>query len=258
MDDAALGAAVRALRQRRGWRQADLAARAGVSASLIGLLESSGAERVSVRALRRIARALDLRLGWDAGSRSQELARLRDADHARLGELLARRLEAFGWVLVAEASFNHYGERGRIDILAFNPNTNALLVVELKTVVVDVQATLGGLSVKSRVAPFVARGFGWRSSNVVPGLVIADTTTNRRRITEHDRLFARLGLRGRSALHWLQQPVGRPDGLLIALKAPNPNPVDARRAGRQRVRQRPAPARSTATNSSSSNGHGPA
>lgn len=40
-------------------------------------------------------------------------------------------------------SFNHYGDRGRYDILAFHPPTGILLVVEVKTGIGDVQATLG-------------------------------------------------------------------------------------------------------------------
>jgi transcriptional regulator with XRE-family HTH domain len=171
MDDAALGAALRALRHRRGWRQADLAERAAVSRSLVALLQSGAVERLSLPAARRIAAALGIRLRWDVGFRAQELARLRDAVHARLGEHLARRLETLGWLVAAEASFNNYGERGRIDLLAYSPVARLLVVIELKTIVVDVQATLGGLSVKTRVAPAVARGLGWRPSAVLPALV---------------------------------------------------------------------------------------
>lgn len=236
MDDAALGAALRALRHRRGWRQTDLAKRAAVSDSLVALLESGAAERLSLPAVRRIAAALDVRLRWDVGFRAQELARLRDADHARLGELLVRRLEGLGWLVVPEASFNHYGERGRIDLLAYHPTTRILLVVELKTTILDVQAALGDLSVKTRVASVVARELRWRPLAVLPLLAVAETTTNRRRIADHARLFARLSLRGRSALQWLRNPAGLPDGLLILVELPKSKDAGLRRAGRQRVR----------------------
>jgi transcriptional regulator with XRE-family HTH domain len=39
VDDAALGLVIRLLRQRRGWRQRDLGLRAGVSATLVSILE---------------------------------------------------------------------------------------------------------------------------------------------------------------------------------------------------------------------------
>jgi transcriptional regulator with XRE-family HTH domain len=210
MDDAALGASIRALRHRRGWRQADLSRGARVSPSLISALEAGHVDRISLPAVRRVAGALDLRLGWDAGFRGSELARLRDADHARTGELLVRRLERLGWCVNAEVSFNSYGERGRIDILAYHPATRTLLVLEIKTVIVEVQAILGGLSVKQRVAPAVARSLGWRPAAVVPALVVTETTTNRRRLAEHERLFARFTLRGRSGWRGCVHPSARP------------------------------------------------
>jgi transcriptional regulator with XRE-family HTH domain len=111
MNDAELGGVIRALRHRRGWRQTDLAAKAGVSASLISLLERGSASSLSVHGLRRIGSALDLRLTWDAGYRGAELARLRDADHARLAEWLTQRLDAFGWTVVALPDRNAVGVR---------------------------------------------------------------------------------------------------------------------------------------------------
>jgi transcriptional regulator with XRE-family HTH domain len=236
VNDSELGGVVRALRHRRGWRQKDLAGRAGVSASLIGLVERGRADRLSVGGLRRIGSALDLRLGWDAGYRGAELARLRDADHAHLAEWMARRLEEFGWTPVPEASFNHFGDRGRIDLLAFHGATGTLLVVEIKTVIAEVQNLLGTLNVKERVAASVARSLGWRPARTVPCLVLAESTTNRRRLAAHARLFANLGMRGTGAVAWLRRPESAPSGLLMLVKVPNRNPVGVRRAGRQRVR----------------------
>ena len=185
MDDAALGAVVRSLRRRRGWRQTDLARLAGVSDTLIGLLEGGGAERLGVRRVRQVCAALDIRLGWDAGYRRAELAKLRDERHAALAEQLTRELQARGWLVAPEVSFNEYGDRGRIDLLAYDPRSRTLLVVEIKTVLPDVQELLGGLDVKRRVAGKVARRMGWQAASVVPVIALAATTTNRRRIADH-------------------------------------------------------------------------
>jgi hypothetical protein len=174
--------------------------------------------------------------GGTLGYRGAELARLRDADHSRLAEWLTRRLETTGWVVVPEASFNHYGDRGRIDLLAFHSATATLVVVEVKTVIADIQDLLGALNTKNRVAPTVARSLGWRAARSIPFLVVAATTTNRRRLVAHARLFAGLGLRGKGAVAWLRQPEGAPSGLLLLVKLPNRNGVGVRRAGRQRVR----------------------
>jgi transcriptional regulator with XRE-family HTH domain len=236
VNDAELGGIVRALRHRRGWRQIDLASEAGVSAALVGLFERGRADSISVRNIRRIGSALELRLGWDAGYRGPELARLRDADHARLAEWLARRLERDGWTVVPEASYNHYGDRGRVDLLAFHPTTQTLVVVEVKTVIAEIQDLLGALSTKERVAPGIARSLGWRAAQTVPFLVVAESTTNRRRLTAHARLFARLGVRGKSAVAWIRRPDSAPSGLLLLVKLPDHNRGGARRAGRQRVR----------------------
>jgi hypothetical protein len=197
-----------------------------------------------VRTIRNVARALDIRLVWDAGFRGSELARLRDADHARLTEWLVRRLERLGWIAAAEVSFNNYGERGRIDVLAYHPATRTLLVVEVKTLIVEVQVILGGVSVKHRVAPSVARSMGWRPAAVVSALVVLEGRTNRRRLAQHERLFARFSLRGRAAVAWLRQPAGAPEGLMMLVDSSDRSQVGARRSGRQRVRLRTSHARS--------------
>ena len=197
--------------------------------------------------MRRIGSALDIRLGWDAGFRGAELRRLRDADHARLAEWLTGRFERSGWTVVPEASFNHYGDRGRIDLLAFHPVTGTLVVVEVKTVIADIQELLGTLNAKERVAPVLARSLGWRAARVVPFLIVAESTTNRRHLVAHARLFGRFALRGKGAVAWIRRPDGTPSGLLLLVKSPDRSGVGVRRAGRQRVRLRQA---STSVNGS--------
>jgi hypothetical protein len=67
-------------------------------------------------------------------------------------------------------------------------------------------------------------------------LVVVESSTNRRRIAAHERLFARLTLRGSAALAWLRHPTGAPTGVLLFRASRNHNMVGVRRAGRQRVR----------------------
>lgn len=224
------------LRQRRGWRQVDVSAQSGVSAALIGLLERGGAGRCSVRSVRRVASVLELDLSWDVGWRGAELDRLRDRDHAAVANLVKGGLEQRGWLVEAEVSFSRYGERGRIDLLAFHPIARILLVMEIKTVVADIQQLLGGLDVKARLAPALAATRGWRGVAIVPCVVLVDGSTARRRVRDHASLFARFVLRGRAATAWLRTPTGRPTGLLLYVNLPYRNPRSVRRAGRQRVR----------------------
>jgi len=237
--------AIRARRHRRGWRLVDLAAAAGVGASACSALERGRVSDMTVRAARAIAAAVDLPLDWDIGWRRQEVDRLLDHDHSALAARVIRRLEAWSWTVRAEVSFNRYGDRGRIDLLAIHPASGTLLVVELKTVVVDGQDVLGSLDVKARVAPIVAREIGWVPRSVVPALLVADGTTNRRRLRTLDPLLGRYRLRGYAAVGWLRRPSGRPPtGLLILTKLPDGAGTDARRAGRRRVRLSRADSRS--------------
>jgi hypothetical protein len=214
-----------------------------VSASLVSLLEAGRADRLTVRAAKAVCKAAGLELRWDVGYRRAELDRLRDRDHAALAEWLVGFLSRVGWQAVVEVSFNHYGDRGRIDVLAYEPASRTLLVIEIKTLIADIQELLGSVDVKVRVAGFPARSLGWRPERVVPVLVVADTTTNRRRLATHAHLFARFALRGRSIRPWLRQPQFAPEGILLITRHPYANDVRARRAGRQRVR----PSRRTAS-----------
>jgi transcriptional regulator with XRE-family HTH domain len=239
MDDRRLGIAVRARRHQRGWRLDDLAAAAGVGPGVCGLLERGHAGRLSVRTARAIVGAVDLPLAWDIGWQRQEIERLLDADHSSLAAAIAHELQAAGWSIRSEVSFNHFGDRGRIDILAFHPPTRILLVIEIKTLVVDAQDLLGSLDVKARVAPTVLEGIGWqRSAAVIPAIVLADGSTVRRHVQRLGPLLGRYGLRGREATAWLAHPVLGHTGLLIFRKLPFRNGVDRRRAGRRRVRIR--------------------
>jgi hypothetical protein len=171
--------------------------------------------------------------------------RLLDHDHSALSARFADGLTAAGWVVRAEVSFNHYGERGRIDLLAVHPPSGATLVIEVKTALVDAQAVLGTLDVKARVAPVGARELGWRPSQVVLAIFFLDGTTVRRHIRRLASLFARYRLRGHAARRWLRAPAEPVDGLLILAKLPNRNGVDRRRAGRRRIRVRSSAAGGT-------------
>ena len=83
MDLVRLGLGIRALRRRRGWRQADLATAAHVGQTTVSLLERGHLQHVSVPALLSVAAALDARLDISIRWRAGDLDRLLDAGHAR-------------------------------------------------------------------------------------------------------------------------------------------------------------------------------
>jgi transcriptional regulator with XRE-family HTH domain len=207
MDPVRFGRAVRALRRRRGWRQEDLAASAGLSRAAVSRIESGRCDRSTVKTLESLSLALgatmDLRLNWNG----EALDRLLDSAHARLVELTVVRLEVCGWETAPEISFNIAGERGSIDALALHRPTGSLLVVEVKSVVPDIQAMLAGLDRKARLASQVAHERGWPSESVSRLLMIGDGRTARRRVAAFEATFRRAyPTRGWEVDRWLRAP----------------------------------------------------
>ena len=154
------GSDVRLLRRRRGWSQRRLAAEARVSRWAVAAVEG-GVRTDFGSSLIAITAALGGYLSVRILYQGEALDRLRDRRHAALIDAMVRRLRADGWDVVTEVSFNLYGERGSIDILAFHAATRALLVIEVKTVVPDVGGMLSTLDRKVRLAPDIARERGW-------------------------------------------------------------------------------------------------
>ena len=100
-------------------------------------------------------------------------------------------------------------ERGVIDILAWHAASRTLLVIELKTELVDVQETVGTLDRKRRLAAQVAAERGWKPAAVSVWLVIADSRTNQRRVAAHRAMLrAAYPVDGRTIGRWLQAPSG--------------------------------------------------
>src|ERR1035437_7252070 len=153
MDRQRLGRSVRALRQRLGWRQEDLARRCSVSQSTVSRIERGMVAGTGLDAIERVVVGLggelDVRVRW----RGEDLDRLLDAVHAAIGERLVELLEALGWRCVAEVTFWIRGEKGSIDLLAWHPATGRLLVVETKSVVPDLQQMLASPDRQVRLAP---------------------------------------------------------------------------------------------------------
>lgn len=235
MDGARIGRSLRAIRVRLGWRQSDLGKRAGVSTSFISKLERGLARSTDIERLERVCRALgadlDVRVRW----RGEGLDRLLDEAHAVLVNRMVAVLRAAGWKVAVEVTFNVFGDRGSIDIFAWHQQFEAALVVEVKSVVPDAQATLMPLDRKTRLGAKLARDQGWNARSVSRLLVVADQTANRRRVNRLAAMFdAALPLRGRAVRDWLRAPVGSISALLFLPDSP-PGSVRRAATGRQRV-----------------------
>jgi transcriptional regulator with XRE-family HTH domain len=240
MDDLRVAAAFRSVRLRRRLRQSDVAAAAGVSRGFISLLERGHLERASLRAVRRVAAALEIRIEVLARWRGGDLDRLLNARHSALHESMSRLFEGLpGWVAAPEVSFAVYGERGVIDILAWHAPTRSLLVIELKTELVDLQELVGTADRKRRLAARVARERGWQAATVSCWLVVANTRTNRRRVDAHRAMLrAAFPETGGALRAWLVQPRGA-IAALSYWSAANPRGAAHPRGAPKRVRRPP-------------------
>ena len=234
--------AVRALRLKRGWRQADLARQAGCTRQAISRLETGQPGLLKLATLDAIAQALggalDVVVRWEGAA----LDRMLDAAHARIVEIVVAQLRSLGWETQLEVSFNHFGDRGRVDVLACHRASGALLVVEVKTALGDLQETLGRLDVKVRLGSVLADSVGWpRPRSTLPALVLADTRGVRALVARHPAAFTRFPIRGRQALAWLRHPASPgPAGLLWFVNLPDVTGVSTTRARRVRLaRTRP-------------------
>ncbi len=252
MDDVRIGRALRALRLRRGLTQRELAALVGVSQSAISLAERGHLDRLSIRTVRRIFAALDARFEGLVTWRGGALDRLLDERHAALVETVVRDLRAAGWEVLVEVSFNHYGDRGSIDVLALHRASRCGVVGEVKSGLTVIEETNRRLDVKVRLAPtLIEERFGVRPVAVGRLLVLPRSTTSFRRVARLSATFdAVLPGRTAEARRWIRDPRGPFAGIAFV---PSMNGGGQRSGGRARagtVAAQSRPRRSAAAPSS--------
>jgi hypothetical protein len=183
-------------------------------------------------AVERHASVFGLRVDIRLIGRAGQLVRVADEEHAAIVEAVAAWFRSEGFETEAEASFSEWGERGRIDLLAFDPLTGTVVIVEVKTALLDLQELFGGINVKERLAVSVAERRGWVVRRRVTALAVADSSANREIVRRHPTLFGAFAVKrlSRAALNaeqrvlsWVSHgEASRPPWL----------------AGRQRVRAR--------------------
>jgi transcriptional regulator with XRE-family HTH domain len=206
-----VGRLVRHLRVRRGMRQEDLACAAGVSRSTVSRLERGGAASLRLASVAAVATALGGRVRLVVQADGADGDRMLASRHAALHEDVARYLRGVGgWEVAPEVTFSVYGERGSIDIFARHAASRTLLVIELKTELVDANELLATLDRKVRLAERIARGRGWIPAVVTSWVVMAEGRTNRRRVGAHrEMLRGALPADGRSVGTFLAAPSGQ-------------------------------------------------
>jgi hypothetical protein len=138
---------------------------------------NEGTYRLSIKTVRAAFVAVDVGFEVHVAWRGGDFDRVLDEDYARMVSTFAERLQALAWATYPEVTFSEYGERGSIDILALVPTRKSALVVEVKTQITSVEATLRRLDVKMRLASRVVfEREGWRPSVIASLLVVRDGT----------------------------------------------------------------------------------
>jgi hypothetical protein len=118
-------------------------------------------------------------------------------------------------------------------VLAWHPTLRALLIIEVKTRITDMQAMLTSLSKKVRVVPTaVARERGWERRVLGHVVVLLDTRANRSTVASHRATFdTTLPRRTRDVRAWVRSPTTDLAGLWFLALRPEP-PTDRDRRTR--------------------------
>jgi transcriptional regulator with XRE-family HTH domain len=171
--------------------QQQLGEAVGVTHGYIAKIES-GQANPALQLVERIADALDIelelvgRVPTVIGDRRQ-----RDLVHARCSAYADRRLRASGWSTAREVEIAHGRSHGWIDLLAFDPRTGILLVIEVKTRLDDVGSAERQLGWYERSAPFVGARLGWRPRRTIGWLLVLASEEVERAIGLNRELLAR-------------------------------------------------------------------
>ncbi len=174
-----VGKAIRDLRLLVGLTQKALGEQVGQTQGWISRIERGRIEDITFGTAERLLGVLGARLvvAVDApffGDRRRQ----REPAHSRMSAHVARRLRREGWHVAVEVEVGGNRSRGWIDILAYHPGTRILLVIELKTEIVDIGAIQRSFSWYGREAWQAARRQGWRPERAVGCLLLLATEAN--------------------------------------------------------------------------------
>ncbi len=195
-----VGISIREAREARGWRQADLASRAGVSQSAVSDAEVGRGARIDT--LQRLCRALggdlavETRLPFAGEERHQV-----DLGHARCVGRMRRILGSAGYVCATEELLTDGPWRGWIDLVGYDAERRRLALVEVKTELRDAGALERQVERYAAGCLVVARRRGWRVREIaVAVVVLASKANDAFLVTNRQVLGASFPIRGQAAI----------------------------------------------------------
>ncbi len=199
---ASMGAQIRAARIRRRWSTQRLADIAGISRSLLYLVERG--QPTTMETYARLAAALGLRLevALDDARPRKYSGRAEDPAHAAIVEMLAARYAAQGRLVSVDDPFQHFQFAGRADVTAVDPTGPDLLHHEVKTALPNVGEMAGSWNAKRQyLASSIAQRHGYRLGfrSVTHVLTVAWTADCLHILRLRRATFASLGPDGSAA-----------------------------------------------------------
>jgi transcriptional regulator with XRE-family HTH domain len=217
MDCRRLASTIRAVRIRRRLTQEDVARRARIHRATVSRLERGFCSTLTLDVIDRVCAVLEIRLDLVPRWRGGDLDRLLNAGHAGLHEEVATYLATLlGWAVAPEVTYSINGERGAIDLLCWHAETCSLLIIELKTELVDLSDLLGSMDRRLRLARRIARERGWEPRTVSGWIIVSEGTTNRRRLAQHRQMLRNaFPLDGVAMRAWARRPSGEVRGLSL-------------------------------------------
>ena len=185
-----------------------MATAAGISQASVSQIELGRWDAMSVRTLCRVFDAVEADIDVTVRYRGGQLDRLLDERHAATASAVSRLLSSRDWAVTPEVSFNHYGDRGSIDLIAFHPPSRVLLVVEVKSEIASVEETLRRVDIKVRLGRLIAsERLGVEPGSVVRLLAVRASSANRDRVARLDVLLGlAFPLRGSELAGWIRAP----------------------------------------------------
>jgi len=210
MDGSRVGRLTRAVRIQRGLRQADVGRLSGVSQRSVARVEQGDLGSVSLETVERVAAVLGITLRLDARWQGGDGDRLVDREHAAVVDLVVSELRRVGWEVEIEYTFNHFGERGSVDVVGWHGLSGSLVIVEVKSRLTDLQDLLASLGRKIRIVPDrLAEDRGWESVRVGRVIALPGSTANRGVVDRHRAIFdASFPGRASGVRRWLRAPDG--------------------------------------------------
>jgi transcriptional regulator with XRE-family HTH domain len=188
----------------------DLAERVGISQDLISRIERGLLKGVPYQTLRDVFAALGARFDGVVSWRGGELDRLLDEQHALILGQASGVYRADGWLTHPEVTFQHFGDRGSIDLLGLHPETRTAAINEIKSDITSVEDTHRRHDVKVRLAAqIVEERFGWMPKAIGRILIVPEESRVRRAIARHASVFdAAYPASSREIRLWIRRPTG--------------------------------------------------